>query len=324
LDFKRSEISEKKLNLLISLSRAYYEQELTQQEIADTFFISRSRISRYLHEARNLGIVNINIISFDDYDEEAANTIKKAFPHMKMVRVYNLKNANKAAIINTLGHGSSRYFQSLLDDGMRVGVGAGQHVKSTVSWLQQSKKRIEIVQIVGSTGYVMHNVDYNNLANIAGKTLKAKVYHLNAPAILGKNSPSASEFVANNSMLKEVLDFSNNCDIYLLGIGSVEPDELYVKSGILDETEMQVTKNSGAVGNICGCFYDMSGEPCNTEFEDRRIGIDLKTLNTAAESIAIAAGKDKAAAILGALRGNYINSLFTDSETARIVIEKMN
>lgn len=46
---------------LLAVAKMYYEQGLTQQEIAEKVFLSRSHVSRMLKEARALGIVEIII-----------------------------------------------------------------------------------------------------------------------------------------------------------------------------------------------------------------------------------------------------------------------
>lgn len=50
------------------------------------------------------------------------------------------------------------------------------------------------------------------------------------------------------------------------------------------------------------------------------VGIDLEAIHAANYVIGVAAGKFKAEAILGALRGKYINVLITDDDTALKVL----
>ena len=49
------------LELLLKVAQLYYEQGLTQNEIAKKLFISRSNISRLLTQAREAGIVEIKV-----------------------------------------------------------------------------------------------------------------------------------------------------------------------------------------------------------------------------------------------------------------------
>ena len=57
---------------LVEVSRLYYEQEMTQAEIAKQLKISRPVVSKLLSEARDRGIVQINIKSPLESDQEQA------------------------------------------------------------------------------------------------------------------------------------------------------------------------------------------------------------------------------------------------------------
>ena len=50
-----------KWNILATVANLYYNSDLTQNQIAERFYTSRSKISRMLKEAREMGIVEINI-----------------------------------------------------------------------------------------------------------------------------------------------------------------------------------------------------------------------------------------------------------------------
>ena len=57
-----------KRNMLASVANLYYNAEMTQNQIAERFFTSRSKISRMLKEARQLGICLL--YTSDAADEE--------------------------------------------------------------------------------------------------------------------------------------------------------------------------------------------------------------------------------------------------------------
>lgn len=52
---------QEKWNMLATVANLYYNSEMTQNEIAARMYTSRSKISRMLKEARELGIVEISI-----------------------------------------------------------------------------------------------------------------------------------------------------------------------------------------------------------------------------------------------------------------------
>ncbi len=126
------------------------------------------------------------------------------------------------------------------------------------------------------------------------------------------NSPDVAAVVAK---FEEV-------DVAIVGIGELEPSQLLKNSGNYYTEEMLTLLSSrGAVGDICLHYYDAAGEPVLTDDEDPVIGMELSQIRACKQVIALAGGLDKRNAILGALKGNYIDVLITDYPTARELIK---
>ena len=70
-------------DFLAEVARAYYEQDLTQEQVAAQFGVSRSQVSRYLREARELHIVQIRIVPPESRDREAEAELRALFPHLR-------------------------------------------------------------------------------------------------------------------------------------------------------------------------------------------------------------------------------------------------
>jgi DNA-binding transcriptional regulator LsrR (DeoR family) len=85
--------------------------------------------------------------------------------------------------------------------------------------------------------------------------------------------------------------------------------------------ELEDLQQNGAVGDICFCFYDANGREVRGALEGRVIGIDLESLRRVQRSVAICGGKKKFPAILGALRGKWVNTLITDQYTAQRLVK---
>jgi DNA-binding transcriptional regulator LsrR (DeoR family) len=75
-------------------------------------------------------------------------------------------------------------------------------------------------------------------------------------------------------------------------------------------------QKQGAVGDICLRFIDAKGRPVKGAHDERVIGMDLERVRRVQRSVAVCGGKRKFAAILGAVRGRWINTLVTDQHTA--------
>jgi DNA-binding transcriptional regulator LsrR (DeoR family) len=80
-------------------------------------------------------------------------------------------------------------------------------------------------------------------------------------------------------------------------------------------------EDAGVAGDLCGQHYSVNGELLDIEINDRVVGIDLPTLSKIDTVIAAAGDVRKGNAILGALRGKFIDVLVTDSITAKYLID---
>jgi DNA-binding transcriptional regulator LsrR (DeoR family) len=107
----------------------------------------------------------------------------------------------------------------------------------------------------------------------------------------------------------------------LVGIGAIEPSKLLAASGnIFGAQELELLRSKGAVGDVLLRFFDLAGKPVVTPLNDRVVSMQLDQLGRVDRSIGVAGGARKYAAILGALRGGWINVLITDQFTARRLV----
>src|SRR5258708_33984224 len=110
-------------------------------------------------------------------------------------------------------------------------------------------------------------------------------------------------------------------DVGLVGIGGGRAEGLGLfRAGYLSENEVQVIRSQGAVGDMCGCYFDIDGPICDLEMLNRTIAVTFDTLRKVPLVIAVAAGVAKTEAILGALRTGIIKVLVTDEPCARAVL----
>lgn len=125
--------------------------------------------------------------------------------------------------------------------------------------------------------------------------------------------------------IKDHFEKMTKIDIAILGIGNHTPQSSIYNSGYLTDEEMEMLKNDNAVTDICGYGIDIDGNPVETVTTNRIIGINLDTLKTIPIRMGCSSGINKTQAVLGALRGGYINVLVIDEETANaVMIEAIN
>jgi deoxyribonucleoside regulator len=308
--------------LLAEVARAYYEQELTQEQIAREFGVSRSQVSRYLTEARHRGVVQIRIVAPEARNREVEGLLKKRFPHLQQVVVASVFTDRDSSIRMAVARAGARLVEQLVTANSVVCFGAGRTLAHLVQLLSPVHLRdVSVVQAMGNAGHQGLEIDYNAIAQAAAAALGGRAYQINAPAILGPGA-SAAELEASSPQLAEALRLARSADLYVIGIGTLSLDEIYVSTGLIKESDLRALQREGAVGDICGNFFDSNGRPRPGSFQNRVVGVRLEDLRRARLALACAGGEDKSAAMYGALVGRWINGLVTDEFTARNVLDR--
>ncbi|MER5647242.1 sugar-binding domain-containing protein [Streptosporangium sp. NPDC002524] len=85
----------------------------------------------------------------------------------------------------------------------------------------------------------------------------------------------------------------------------------------VDPADREELRSLGAVGDVCLRFFDAGGDPVDSAFDRRVVGIGADTLRSVGRRVAVAGGEREHAAIRAALRGGWVNVLITDVEVAR-------
>lgn len=313
-------MQEDRLYRIVEIARAYYLEDRTQAEIASSMSISRSQVSRYLSEAREQGIVQIRVVSPGEKSGELESDLKARFPHLKKVIVAPVFDANPGTLRSIIGRYAANYLIEILKPGQQIAIGCGRTLHAMVKSLPKGDlQNVSVIQTMGNLGHEAHQIDYNEIAREAAKTLGGQAYFVNAPAILGVDSGPAADFIQANPMLERVFALVREAEIFVAGVGSLESDLVYTRFGLITEDELRHLAGR-AVGDIFGRFFDIRGNRQLSGFESRIVGIDLDILTRASLAIGIAGGSDKAAPLLGAIRGRYINVLVSDEHTVNTIL----
>lgn len=85
---------------------------------------------------------------------------------------------------------------------------------------------------------------------------------------------------------------------------------------------MEQLARCGAVGEICGRFYDRKGNECDSPWRDRVLSIDLDQIRRIPQVIAIVGGGDRSEAIAAAIKGGLLKTLVIDSQGAAALLQK--
>lgn len=312
---------QEKWNVLAMVANLYYNSELTQNQIAERLYTSRSKISRMLKEARELGIVEIYIREPWERNLEYEHKLQDYF-HLKNVRVIQQKNTDQENVRNLIYEAAAYYLDSIIKENMVVGISWGNTLYHVVKYIAANNHKnipITVVPIMGVANINSPEKDGLDLSKALASAYGGKYQYIYAPLFV-KNK-EVKESLIQDDNIKGALNLAINADVILTSVGSV----VYKSwSNYLSEKMLEDLEEKGVVGHIGGHFYDIHGREPDTSLIERMIGVGVDDLARCRETICIAFGEKKSEAVLGAVRGNYIRTLIIDVKCAEKMVEFMD
>jgi DNA-binding transcriptional regulator LsrR (DeoR family) len=304
---------------LAEIAFLYYDHGKSQEEIAQQFGISRSAVSRLLTEARDKGIVEIIVHYPWRTSPELEQALVSTFK-LKAANVLVAGNKRYDEMLQGLGVLAARYLDRIIYDGMTIGISWGTALYEMIRALRpRYLHSVQIVQLIGATGSENVPTDGPALAQLLTSQLAGSCYYLYAPLVV--ENEAVREVLLQDRNIRETLARAEQADIALVGIGTTRSDlSSLLRAGYVDEAEAERIRATGAVGDICGQHFSLTGEWLDIDINRRIVGISLDTLCKIDTVIGVAGGSRKGAAILGALRGGYANVLITDDQAAQKVL----
>lgn len=305
--------------LLARVSYLYFNQNKTQQEIADSTGIARSMVSRIISEAREQGVVEI-MVHFPWRSQKLEEDLVKTFG-LQAARVMVMDTPSFTETLLGLGKMTAEYFTTVLHNDMSIGISWGSAIHQMINALEPRKmKGVEVIQLIGASGLESNLSDGPMLAQLLTNRLNATCRYLHAPLIV-ENKVIRDALLEERS-IKETIKRASQTEIALVGVGSIHPDLYSLKiAGYLNEDQRHELEKAGAVGDFCGHHFSIDGKELANEINDRVVSISLQDMAKIGSVIAVAGDVRKGDAILGALRGKYLNVLVTDAETAEYVLD---
>ena len=222
--------------LLYRIARAYYEDNLTQQEIAGRFGLSRVKVSRLLGRAREAGIVQISITAPPSSDADLERRIESQYG-LKEAVVIKAPAGDSHDVVAELGPAVATYLTRCLQGNETVAVSWGSTLLSIVDCLPALvMPDVRIVQMIGVLGEVEARVHGAELTRRMAQALGARPRLLHAPGIV-KDS-IVRDALVNDPQVSGTLALAAKADIAVVGIGTLNSDSTLVTSNVLSRQEI--------------------------------------------------------------------------------------
>ncbi|ECJ5701897.1 sugar-binding transcriptional regulator [Salmonella enterica subsp. enterica] len=305
--------------LLTEIAIAYYCDEITQEEIANKFGLSRIKVGRLLKRAKEEGIVEINVRYHPVFSTQLEKQLKERFPVSRaLIALDHHDEEEQRRQVASL---VSAYLNNVLKDNVVVAVGQGRNVASVAesSGVIQGRD-CRFICGIGGTHRPGDVINADHISRLLAKKFGGSSESLYAPAYV--ENIQLKELLLHNGTIKETLDRARKADIALVGIGDMNEESYMVKLGWFTPHEINdASLNQGVIGDIAGYdFFNARGEHVNTVMDNRVIGLSVEELRQIPCVIAIASENTKAMAIMGTLRTGAIDIIATSARNIRTIL----
>lgn len=310
---KRSNAEIRKLDDAARAGWMYYVARKSQEEIAKKLNVSRQSAQRMVALSVSEGLIKVRLEHPIAKCMDLKVKLKKRFG-LQFCRVVPSDDADPLSTLGLAQAGASVIELHLRSTEPKVvAMGTGRVLRACVDELALlSCEQHQVVALLGNMASDGSASSYDVVMRMA-EHINAKHYPMPLPVLPRskeeKDQLHAQHYIANN------LKLAAQADVTFIGVGNLGLNSPLHLDGFITKQELDELQNQGAVGELIGWVFDKSGNLLDCAVNQRVASAPLK-VNSENSVYAIAAGEDKAYAILGALRSKLINGLITNEYTA--------
>jgi DNA-binding transcriptional regulator LsrR (DeoR family) len=307
------------LQQLVRISWLYYMEGLTHREIADRMGLSRVKVTRLLQQARNTGLVQIQIKGANSQFLQLEQALCKEFNLRDAVVVMEAESG--PPLYRALAQGAADWLASRLQPGMQVGLSLGR----TMSFIPDAFWSMDLsdcsfTEIIGGASDGSSSFESYSVASRLAELVGGQANYIYAPTIV--SSKELRAMLLNEKSVAEAMERARHCNIALQSVGTLDEDSLLYQKGYLTQADLEAMRSAGAVGDVLCRYIDINGQQVENPLSQRCIALTLEDLKNIQWNACVAGGKKKLDIILGALRTGVLNVLITDAGVAQVLLER--
>ncbi len=291
----------------------YYVDELTQKEVADQLNTSRVTVIKLLAEAKERGLVKIEIDSALASQVELSRRMSDHFDLQEALIIPALEGDDD---LKRLGRAASNMLVRTLKDGETLAVAWGRTV-SAVAQSVPSHTRLEnitVSQLVASPDGMASDFSPELCSSLLANRLGAKCVNILAPAVVSNAKVKAS--LMQEPSIAAQFEVIRNASTALFGVGEFGAGSTIATHNLHQAETLKTVEADGAIAVIMGLFIDADGKEVVSPVHEQLIGANLDTLRAIPRRICVAGGLHKTNAIRAALKGQLVTHLVIDEHTA--------
>lgn len=306
-------ISDVKIDKLVKISKLYYEENMNQNEISKLMGISRPLVSRYLTEAKENGIVKIEIRSPIEERNALLNKAKVQFGLKGGIVVSN-RESNVA---------TDKLIASETLEGIKqckniaIGVGWGSIFGEIISLLKDMPimfNDMDICPLIGNSNVFNRNYHSNEIVRTLCENLGGKPNYLHSPAFFESNAE-----LLQFKMLpayKNMLNTWKSMKVVFLSIGNYPSVPDFATAANFGDKLIK----ENAVGKLVGYYFDRNGRIIKPVI-DRTMQIPLEILSKRKNVVGICKAGTSPKSLIGALNTGIFTHIICSESLIKEMLE---
>jgi DNA-binding transcriptional regulator LsrR (DeoR family) len=295
----------------------YFVEEMTQNEIALKLGVGRVTVVRLLAAARERNEVKITIGDRLAECVEAERLLESRFGIDEAIVVP--LSARGADATGPVAAATGAYVSSLVRANMRIGVGWGRTLVSSLAFMNE--RTVENLSVVSLLGGIMKARKFNpaEFAWRFASLFQADCYLMTAPLVV--DSAATRQTLIERCGLGDIFELAKSLDAVVLGAAGTGADATSHLSKFITNADRASVVKAGAVGDVLFNFFDANGRLVNHPINERVMSVPLDIISRVPVRVLAAGGASKVQALAGALQIVKPTVLITDEYTAKDVLK---
>ncbi|MBZ9609119.1 sugar-binding transcriptional regulator [Clostridium estertheticum] len=307
-----------------------YNQPIGRRILADQMCISERIVRNEINFLKSQNLIEVNALGmFITTDGEEILDQLKGFIHeikglskiekfiekhlkLKQVIVVPGNVEIDKSVLKEVGKVAAIYVMDIIKDNSIIAITGGSTVKEVIDNFSKNNKYTNVL-VLPARGGMARNVEIqaNTLVARLADKIGGNYELLHVPDNL---SNDALKTIVNEKSIKSIIDKIRSADILIYGIGIAS--DMAMKREV-PEKEIKELEELGAVGEAFGQYYNELGEIVHST---PTIGVKNEDVTDSKTLIAVAAGKNKARAIIATEINRLSTVLIIDQAAAEEIV----
>ncbi len=299
----------------------YYNQGMTQKDVAEKLGISRSTVIRLLDEAMKRSEVQIWINEGIEDFVSLAGQLEAAYGLDEAVIIPS-PSADRATAEGTakaVGLALGQFLSETVPNDATIGVGWGRTMTASLSSFRPPRREnCKVVSLLGGI-VAVHQTNPLDYTWRLASALGAECYMFLAPLLV--DSVETKRALIEKCGLATLYNLAETLDLAIVSCGDIGPHSTSLSEGFISKETLRELVEAGCVCDTMFNFIDAEGRSVDHPINQHAMAIDLDTLRKAKHIVLASGGAHRAIAIRATIKRIGCNTLITDEAAARALME---